>query len=244
MPKAVISVEGAGRRYGGVRALSGVTLEVRRGEVLGVLGPSGAGKSTLLRLLALLDAPTEGTVLFNGRPASAYGDGGLKLRRRLAAVLQKPVVFRGTVFGNVAFGLRARGLPERVVGVRADRALGSVGLARLGDRPASALSGGEVQRLAFARAAVLRPEVLLLDEYTANLDPANVALLERLVLEFNEGGGTVLLVTHNPAQARRLADRVGLLIGGRLVEVAPAGEFFESPSSSAARDFLSGRMAW
>ena len=127
---------------------------------------------------------------------------------------------------------------------RAVAALRDVGLGELGARTASTLSGGEVQRLAFARAAVLRPELLLLDEFTANLDPANIAMLENGVRRFREGGGTVLMVTHNLAQGKRLADRICLLLGGRLVETAPARRFFESPHTKQARDVLDGTMVW
>jgi tungstate transport system ATP-binding protein len=241
---ALLSFEDVARRFGDVTALDGVSLEVQRGEIFGLLGPSGSGKTTLLRLAGILDAPTAGRVLLDGRPVDAGGDRDLATRRRIAMILQKPVVFRGTVLRNATYGLRLRDVKEEEARRRAMEALEGVGLGGLGGRSASTLSGGEVQRLAFARAAVLRPDLMLLDEFTANLDPANILLLEKAVRGFREAGGTVVMVTHNLPQGRRLADRVGLLLNGRLVEQAPSLKFFESPETAEAKDFLSGAMVW
>ena len=241
---ALLSLENVTRRFGEVEALAGVSLDVGQGEIVGLVGPSGSGKTTLLRISGMLDHPSEGRVLFDGEPITAKGDRDLQTRRRIAMILQKPVVFRGSVMRNATFGLRMRMVEESECRARAVAALRDVGLGELGARTASTLSGGEVQRLAFARAAVLRPELLLLDEFTANLDPANIAMLENGVRRFREGGGTVLMVTHNLAQGKRLADRICLLLGGRLVETAPARRFFESPHTKQARDFLDGTMVW
>jgi tungstate transport system ATP-binding protein len=241
---ALLSFEDVARRFGDVTALDGVSLGVQRGEIFGLLGPSGSGKTTLLRLAGILDAPTAGRVLLDGRPVDAGGDRDLATRRRIAMILQKPVVFRGTVLRNATYGLRLRDVEEEEARRRAMEALEGVGLGGLAGRSASTLSGGEVQRLAFARAAVLRPDLMLLDEFTANLDPANILLLEKAVRGFREAGGTVVMVTHNLPQGRRLADRVGLLLNGRLVEQAPSLKFFESPETAEAKDFLSGAMVW
>jgi tungstate transport system ATP-binding protein len=241
---ALLSLENVTRRFGEVEALRGVSLDVNQGEIVGLLGPSGSGKTTLLRISGILDPSSEGRVLFDGRPVTARGDRDLETRRKIAMILQKPVVFRGGVMRNATYGLRLRKIDEAEARERALDALETVGLGDLAGRTASTLSGGEVQRLAFARAAVLRPDLLLLDEFTANLDPANIAMLENGVRRFRESGGTVLMVTHNLAQGRRLADRVCLLLGGRLVETAPARQFFESPQTREARDFLDGTMVW
>jgi tungstate transport system ATP-binding protein len=241
---ALLELEKVTRRFGDVEALGGVSLEVDRGQIVGLLGPSGSGKTTLLRLSGMLDSPSEGRVLFDGKEVNARGDRDLDTRRRIAMILQKPVVFRGSVLRNATYGLRVRKVDADEACRRAEEALGSVGLGGLAGRTASTLSGGEVQRLAFARAAVLRPELMLLDEFTANLDPANIAMLEKGVRAFRESGGTVVMVTHNLAQARRLADRVCLLLGGKLAETGPSKEFFDSPKTKPARDFLDGTMVW
>jgi len=240
----LLELENVTRRYGEVDALRDASLTVGRGEIWGLLGPSGAGKTTLLRVAGLLETPTAGRVVFDGQPAMADRKESLALRRRMAMILQKPVVFRGSVMRNATYGLRVRGYPEHQARGLVSPILDTVGLTEMADRPAHTLSGGEVQRLAFARATVLKPELLLLDEFTANLDPANIALLEKGVRQYRDGGGTVMMVTHNLAQGKRLADRVCLLIGGKLVEAGPSHKFFEGPETTQAKEFLNGTMVW
>jgi tungstate transport system ATP-binding protein len=239
---AILELENVSRRFGDVEALSGASIKVHRKEILGILGPSGAGKTTMLRIAGLLEAPTSGKVVLDGQPAPVTGS--LALRRRMAMILQKPVVFRGSVMRNATYGLRVRGYPDGQARKLVAPLLEELGLSGMADRPASTLSGGEVQRLAFARATVLRPELLLLDEFTANLDPANIALLEKAVRKYRDGGGTVMMVTHNIAQGKRLADRVCLLLGGKMVEVGPSEKFFENPETEKGRAFLNGSMVW
>jgi len=239
-----LSLEKVTRRFGQKTALDSVSLDIGKGEIVGLLGPSGSGKTTLLRLAGMLDTPTEGQVLLDGSPVQAEGDRDLAKRRRIAMILQKPVVFRGSVLRNATYGLRIRKVDEEESRRRALEALKAVGLDEMAGRTASTLSGGEVQRLAFARAAVLGPELLLLDEFTANLDPANIIMLEKVVRGFREGGGTVVMVTHNLAQGRRLADRVCLLLNGKLVESGPPQKFFDSPETNEAKEFLNGTMVW
>lgn len=240
----LLELESVTRKYGEVDALRDASLTVSRGEIWGLLGPSGAGKTTLLRIAGLLETPTAGRVVFDGQPAMAEKKDSLALRRRMAMILQKPVVFRGSVMRNATYGLRVRGYPEHQARGLVSPILDTVGLTEMADRPAHTLSGGEVQRLAFARATVLKPELLLLDEFTANLDPANIALLEKGVRQYRDGGGTVMMVTHNLAQGKRLADRVCLLLGGRLVEAGPSQKFFESPETTQGKEFLNGTMVW
>jgi tungstate transport system ATP-binding protein len=240
----LLSLEKVTRRFGQKTALDSVSLDIGKGEIVGLLGPSGSGKTTLLRLAGMLDTPTEGQVLFDGRPVQADGDRDLGTRRRIAMILQKPVVFRGSVLRNATYGLRIRKVEDKEARARAMEALKSVGLADLAGRAAPTLSGGEVQRLAFARAAVLRPELMLLDEFTANLDPSNITMLEKAVRGFREGGGTVMMVTHNLAQGKRLADRVCLLLNGRVMESGTPQKFFDSPETNEAKEFLNGTMVW
>jgi len=215
-------------------------LDIAAGEVLAVVGPSGAGKSTLLRLLNFLERPTGGTIEFEGQPIA--GDPPLEVLRRVTTVFQRPLMLSRTVYDNVAFGLRLRGQPASG---RVEAALAEVGLEALARSPAGRLSGGEMQRAALARALVLNPAVLLLDEPTANLDPNNIGLIETILRRQNEARGTTLVVvTHNIFQARRVAGRVALLLAGRLVEAAPTDDFFTRPRDPRTAAFVRGDMVY
>ena len=216
------------------------SLSIQRGEFLAIVGPSGAGKSTLLRLLNFLEAPTSGHLTFDGQPVPSAPP--LSLVRRVTTVFQRPALLSRSVRENVAFGLRLRGLhPDGAV----TQALERVGLAGLDTVTATTLSGGEMQRVALARALVLNPDVLLLDEPTANLDPYNVSLIETLVREeTSRRGTTIVFVTHNVFQARRLAHRVGLMLNGALIELAPTVDFFDSPRDPRTTAFVKGEMVY
>ncbi len=240
--EAVYRLYQVSKAYGGRVVLRVERLTVWPGEILAVLGPSGAGKSTLLRLLNFLELPDSGTLSFHGQPLPP-GGAPLAWRRRVTTVFQRPQLLKASVAANVALGLRYRGVRDGRARVQA--ALEMVGLAHLAGQPAETLSGGEAQRVALARAAVVEPEVLLLDEPTANLDPANGALVEGLIRRWNaERGTTMVLVTHNMFQARRLAHRVALLLDGHIVEVAPTERFFAAPRDPRTAAFLRGEMVF
>lgn len=231
------------KAYGPRTVLAIDDLEIRRGEVLAVVGPSGAGKSTLLRLLNFLEPVTGGEIRFDGQPVTGGGAVPLAVLRRITTVFQRPILLKRSVAANVAFGLRLRGERDSAELVR--EILEEVGLAHLAGEAARSLSGGEAQRMALARALVLRPDVLLLDEPTANLDPANVALIERIVGRLGEEQGTtVVFVTHNLFQARRMGQRVALLLDGRLVEVTETETFFETPQDPRTAAFVRGEMIY
>lgn len=217
-------------------------LTITAGETLALVGPSGAGKSTLLRLLNFLEPPSSGELTFQGAPFSAQQPMSLALRRTVTTVFQRPLLLQRSVRANVEFGLQLRNRQEQEA---VDAALAAVGLHQLAQQPAQTLSGGEAQRVALARAMVIRPTVLLLDEPTANLDPYNVKLIETTVQRLNrEHGCTVVLVTHNLFQARRLAQRTALLLDGQLVEVQPVPEFFEAPTDPRTAAFVRGEMVY
>lgn len=240
----MLTVDNVSKQYGPREVLRVERLSFAAGRIHGVMGPSGAGKSTLLRLLNLLERPTAGRILYRGRDVHAYRP-RLELQRRMAMVFQKPVLFDGTVYENVAYGLRVRGARGPEAAGKVDDALRRVGLEPLRRARALTLSGGEAQRVAMARALVLEPDVLLLDEPTSNLDPNNVALLEGLIRGASGGNGTaVILVTHNVFQAQRLADRVIFLYEGRVVEEGPAAQVFEAPGDERTRAFIRGEMVY
>ncbi|HUF39119.1 MAG TPA: ATP-binding cassette domain-containing protein [Anaerolineales bacterium] len=241
MGSEIYRLEGLQVAYGGRIVLDIESLSVRHGEVLAVVGPSGAGKSTLLRQLGFLEFPHRGQLFFDGEPAGPGTE--LERRRRVTAVFQNPVMLRRSVLGNIGFGpaLRGEAAAPAELADWAER----MGLGDVRHADARSLSAGEAQRAALARALIVRPDVLLLDEPTANLDPANVALIERIVMEEHaRRGTTIVMVTHNIFQARRLAERTALLLGGRLVETAPTEQFFEAPGEAVTAAFLRGEFVY
>jgi tungstate transport system ATP-binding protein len=240
---AVYVLQDVVKLYGGRRVLEIENLEIYGGEILSIVGPSGSGKSTLLRLLNFLEHPTTGSVKFNGVDFLPGQDMPLELRRKVTTVFQHPVLLEGSVWDNVIYGLRLRGnnhLKDTVMDT-----LEEVGLASMVRERARTLSGGEAQRVALARALVIKPDVLLLDEPTANLDPYNVRLIETIIERINkELQITLVLVTHNVFQAKRLASRVAFMLEGRIVEVGDSPKFFESPDDPRTSAFVRGEMVY
>lgn len=243
MSEVIYQLQDVTKTYGKRLVLQVARLEVRRGELLGVVGPSGAGKSTLLRLLNFLESPTAGRIRFLRHEFSPSGSMPIQVRRQVTTVFQQPLLLNRSVGANVRFGLKLRG--ERNGRTRVQSALQQVGVKHLEQQPARTLSGGEAQRVALARALVLDPDVLLLDEPTANLDPYNVALIEDILRTRNrEQGTTMVLVTHNVFQARRLAHRVAFLLDGRIVEISDVETFFGAPHDSRTAAFVRGDMVY
>ncbi|TBW38424.1 ATP-binding cassette domain-containing protein [Siculibacillus lacustris] len=212
--------------------------EIHKGRRTVVLGPNGAGKTLFLKLCHGLIRPTAGRVAFSG------SGGDARAPKRHAMVFQKPVMLRRSVQGNLrhALGLAGVGFFDRRRQVPA--ILAEFGLAELAGRPARVLSGGEQQRLAIARAAAVRPELLFLDEPASALDPTATRQIEELLLRLHGEGLTWVMTTHDLAQARRLADDVLFFHGGRLLEAAPAATFFTAPRTEEARAFLESRLFW
>ena len=203
-------------------------VEVRGGEVLAILGPNGAGKSTLLRVLAMLQRPAAGTVIFRGVSGS---DGERLLRRQCAVVFQRPHLWAGTVRANIELGLRLRRHPAESTREQAERAATQLGIGALLEREVRSLSGGEAQRVAIARAMALQPEVLFLDEPTSNLDAmARTALVEDLDHVARDGQHATVLATHDRAHAFSIADRVLVLRDGRVVQSGRPEDLFENPA--------------
>jgi tungstate transport system ATP-binding protein len=243
MADALLRVEDVRQVYEGRKVLRIDHLEIFRGEILALVGPSGAGKSTLLRLLNFLEPPSRGIIHYEGLSFRSGLKMPLAARRQVTTVFQRPHLLNRTVAANVAYGLRLRRFPDSQA--RARRALEEVGLSHLADQRARTLSGGEAQRVALARALVIEPEVLLLDEPTANLDPYNVDLIEKSVDQINrERGMTIVLVTHNVFQAKRLAQRAGFLLDGRLIEITDVKTFFEAPADPRTAAFTGGEMVY
>jgi len=218
---AVVALAGVRVAYGGRTAVDIERLEVRAGELLAVIGPNGAGKSTLLRVLGLLERPAAGSIAFRGRTV-APGE-RLDARRQMASVFQDPLLVDATVFDNVALGLRFRGLSRGEIAPRVRNWMRRFGIEHLATRRSRTLSGGEAQRTALARALVLQPALLLLDEPFSALDqPTREALIADLGSILRHDRITTVLVTHDRGEALTLGDRVATMMDGRIVQVDAA----------------------
>lgn len=235
-PLLPLEAAGVHLRLGGTPVLDGLDLHLAASTRSVLVGPNGAGKSMALRVLHGLIPPDAGTVHWAGRPPDRA------LRRHQAMVFQRPVMLHRSAAANIAYALRVHGVPWRERRARVRAELDMAGLSHLARRPAPALSGGEQQRLAIARAWATRPAVMLLDEPTANLDPAAAHAVESLIAEIHASGAKIVLTTHDMAQAKRLGEDVLFMHRGRLVEHTPAETFFTAPRSENARAFAEGRL--
>ncbi len=234
-----LSYEVAGRRL-----LDGVGTRIDAGAPTVVLGPNGAGKSLLLRLAHGLIEPSEGRARWCGVTRSDAGPAERVARRRQAMVFERPVHLRRSAAANIEYSLVLRGVARGERRRRVAEVLAKTGLTGLAGRSARVLSAGEQQRLALARAWVIEPEVLFLDEPTAALDPAATRAIETLIQAVSDSGTKIIMTTHDLGQARRLAGDILFLCAGRLLERADAAQFFDSPESDEARAFLRGDLVW
>ncbi|HED23618.1 MAG TPA: phosphate ABC transporter ATP-binding protein [Firmicutes bacterium] len=221
------------------------SLRLFRGSIYGVIGPSGAGKSTLLRIINMLTLPDGGRICYHGKPAPLNRSERLVLQRKMALVFQNNLLFKDTVWNNIAYGLKARRYPKLLIEERVNALLEQVGMMDLAIRRADTLSGGEAQRVAIARAIAFEPELLLLDEPTANLDPYNIELIEEMIAGLARSKDiTVVIVTHNVFQARRIADHVIFVNQGKIVEMGTTEKIFTEPDQESTRLFVEGRMVY
>ena len=231
--QALVSLDAASVQFGAVQALRGVSLTLRRGDRLALVGANGSGKSTLLRLL-------HGLVPAAGRQLHDV-DGRAPV---VAMLFQRPFMLDLSVRRNVLLSLWLRRVPRAERPERCARALARVGLLPMAERAARTLSGGQQQRLALARAWALEPDLLLLDEPTASLDPSAKREVESLIDELARDGLTLVFSTHNLGQAKRLATRVAYLEAGRLMVDLPTDRFFNDALPPEAAQFLKGELPW
>lgn len=237
MAESLLELRNIQVRHGEQTALDIESLEISPGEVLSILGPNGAGKTTLLQVMGLLRPPGRGEVYFRGERAAR--DNGLALRRRIATVFQEPLLLNATVRDNAALGLELRGVRTNEIETRLRPWLERLGISGLAARSARTLSGGEAQRTSLARALVLEPELLLLDEPFAALDPVSrEALLQDFHRIVKQTRITTVFVTHDRQEAFMLAERVGVMKRGRLLQMGPRDELFHRPRSTAVAEIV------
>lgn len=236
---ALIETTKLGQGYDGQSVLRDVNLAIDEGEVFALIGPTGAGKTTLLRLMDLLEIPSSGTICFDGIDVTRSRHCRLEARRRMSFVQQKPIAFTMNVYENVACGLKLRHEKNKVIQQRTESALELVGMADYRNRNAKTLSGGEAQRVAIARALVIEPEVLFLDEPTANLDPVSTVKVEEVLARIiRDQKMTVVMTTHDMSQGQRLASRIGVLINGGILQTGSPNDIFCSPYSREVAEFV------
>lgn len=234
-PILPLSLDRVGYTIGGTPLLTDINLRIKAGQRLIVMGANGAGKSLFLRLCHGLIDPTNGSRIWASGEARAQAQ---------AMVFQRPVLLRRSVTANLDYPLALKRIPRSDRHAAVARTLDRFGLNELADRPARLLSGGEQQRLALARAWMMRPQILFLDEPTSALDPSATRIIEDMVAQFSTEGITIVMTTHHLGQARRLAEQVVFLHRGRLIEHRPAAEFFAGPETPEARAFLAGDLIW
>lgn len=236
---AVIETTSLGQIYDGQHVLNNINLGINHNEVFALIGPTGAGKTTLIRLLDLLELPASGRICFDGVDVTRLKRPRLEARRRMSLLSQKPVVFNMSVGDNVACGMRWRHQYRGTIRQRVEGVLELVGMADYRDRNARTLSGGETQRLAIARAIAVEPEVLFLDEPTANLDPTSASKIEEILAHIiREQKTTIVMATHDMSQGQRLAHRIGVLMQGEILQTGNPEQIFSSPTSRELAEFV------
>ncbi len=238
--EVAIAVDRLYKSFGSLKVLREISTEIHRGEVVAIIGPSGCGKSTFLRCLNLLEKPTSGKVYIEGTDITAPGVDVMKMRQNVGMVFQHFHLFpHMTVLQNVMYApVKVKQLPKAVAQDKAQQLLARVGLAEKADVYPSKLSGGQKQRVAIARALAMEPKAMLFDEPTSALDPEMVKEVLDVIKAVSLSGMTMAIVTHEMGFAREVADRIFFLDGGKVAEDAPPSEFFGSPKSDRARQFL------
>lgn len=215
--------------------LKNIDLDIYKNKTLGIIGPTGSGKTTLLRILNMIDEPTSGHIKYKNKVVTSNS---LDYRRKIAMVFQKPIVFKGDVFDNVYYGLKIRGYKKGECESEILKYLDLVNLTGYEHQKASTLSGGETQRLALARTLILKPEILLLDEPTANLDPNSTLQIEEIIKNIQKNTETTLIIsTHNLIQGLNLCDEI-VLLNKEIIQRSPSKELFKKPKNKFVAEFL------
>ena len=220
--------------------LSDVNFQIKKGENFTIIGPNGSGKTTLLRILGLLEVPSKGEIFYQGNEiTNLTRKEKIKFRRKLSFVRQKPVVLNSSVLKNIAFGLKIRGVNEQEIHRKAKYVIEIAGLNGLENKNARSLSGGEMQRVIIAMNFIIDPEIYLLDEVSANLDPKNITLLEEFINTIRKKDKkTIIMSTHDRLEAIKFADRIGVLSNGVISQLGTPNEIFTSPKDEFTALFV------
>lgn len=234
----LLEIQNLTKTYEGKKVLDDINLHLDKGTTLGIIGPTGCGKTTLLRIIDLLELPSSGKIFFDGIDITKSNLKDSDIRRRIGMVFQKPIVFKGTVYDNIRYGLKVRGENEDSYQEEITKLLDSLGLAGYEERDASTLSGGETQRIALARALITEPDLLLLDEPTANLDPLSTEKIENLIAELSKKKHTtIIMATHNLIQGQKLSDQIAIL-NKKIFQMGTPEEVFLKPAHKFVAEFV------
>ncbi|MFX0001396.1 MAG: ABC transporter ATP-binding protein [Candidatus Hodarchaeota archaeon] len=223
-----------------IKVLSDISFSLKKGECFVIIGPNGSGKTTLLRLISLLDSPTQGQIVYNKQNITKISGKRLtQYRRKFSFVRQKPVVRNTTVYNNIAYGLKVRGIKREKYDAVVNETIEFIGLKGMENKNARSLSGGEMQRVAIAMNFIINPEIYLLDEVSANLDSMNVKLLEDFILRIKQDNKkTIIMSTHDPIEAIKYADRIAVLNNGQITQIGSPNEIFTAPKDEFTALFV------
>ncbi|KAB3530313.1 ATP-binding cassette domain-containing protein [Alkaliphilus pronyensis] len=223
--------------YNNKTVLSIPKLQIEKGALLGLIGPNGAGKSTLAKILGGLEEASSGNILYDEELIST------SLLKKITVVAQKPYLLRGTVYYNIAYPLKIRKVEEAEIVIKVDEMLKEMELLEIKNQKAWTLSGGEVQKVALARALIFNPSLLILDEPTANIDPSTILVMEKMIKKINKDKGTtIIIVTHNLQQASRLCDKIAFIYRGEVIELSKREQLLKNPQNILTRDFIKGEL--
>jgi len=242
----VIKLNNLKKIYDGITVLDIEELEFETGKITAIIGPSGSGKSTMLSVINGITKPDTGSVSFEDYEFSP----GSKTypqdkRRKMAMIFQKPVLFNTSVFNNIAYGLAARKISKEEISKSVRDIAVTIGLENKLEQKAVTLSGGEGGRVSIARALVIKPKLLLMDEPTASLDPKNISIIENIIMNAKKSMDTsIIIVTHNMFQAKRLADNVVFILDGKIIEHGTCDQIFNYPENEQTRAFIHGDMVF
>lgn len=232
-----IYIENLVKEYDGKRILDVEKLHIERGSLCGIIGPNGAGKTTLIRVIAGIEKQTEGMVFYGHKPKS---EPPLEI---MTLVFQKPYLIRTTVEKNISYPLKLRKWGENEIEERVQELIIEMGLEQQKKQKSWKLSGGETQKVALARALSFKPKLLLLDEPTANIDPASIAMIEKMLKKIREENNTtVIIITHNLLQAKRLCSDIVFMHKGKVIESGTTDQIFNSPQSQLTQSFFEGEL--
>ena len=233
----ILELIGISKKYD-KEILRNVNLKIKKGANLGLIGPTGCGKTTLLRIIDLLENPDSGKIIFKDIDVlNCSKKEKMNVRRKIGMVFQKPVVFKGTVMENVSYGPNIRGQDKNAIKEKIVETLESLGLDGYEDRNASSLSGGETQRMALARVLINEPELLILDEPTANLDPLSTEKIESIILDLKKKETTIIMATHDLIQGQRLCEEIAIL-NHEILQIGSPEDVFSKPKNRFVADFV------